>query len=187
MQQHLLASAPTTPTALGEVSSPGIYAWWDSFGALTPFYPASFPPVDATKPIYVGIARTGLNERGLGMHLASTRMSTVRRSLAALLFEELGLLAGLTVSGKGKFSLAPVQEKRLTEWMLEHLTVTWVVHVAPQDVEKQIVGDLLAPFNDIYAHPGPYWQHMRALRSEVSARAAVRLQSATSGSPINSL
>lgn len=160
---------------LGSVPQAGLYAWWDLSGSLTPFYPATFPQVDTSMPLYVGIAKTGIDERGVGMHLESTRVSTVRRTLVALLQDHLELLPGVTVNGKGKFSLAVQYEQRLTAWMLENLRVTWATHEWPETVERQIIQDLLPPFNDIHAHAGDYWRHMRSLRSDLCRAAALML------------
>lgn len=72
---------------------------------MTPVWPMGFPAVVISRPLYVGIARTTLAVRGSEMHLKTTRMSTLRRSLVALLVDELKL-RGQIVPGPGqKFGL----------------------------------------------------------------------------------
>lgn len=164
----LLAATPVPPADLGQVKQTGLYAWWDLTGSLAPHFPVGFPRVDAGRPLYIGLAeRQSLGDRGLLMHLKSTRMSTLRRSLAALLWEELDLLPGVIDKGAGKFTVAPAQEQQLTGWMLANLRVTWVTHHDPGTVEEQIVRAVLPPLNDRFAHHGGYYKPMSDLRIEL--------------------
>lgn len=166
VRDALLTATPTPPADLGRVAQTGLYAWWDLAGTLAPRFPIGFPDVDARRPLYIGLAeRQTLGARGLLMHLKTTRMSTLRRSLAALLWKELDLLPGITDRGAGKFSIAPAQEQHLTEWMLTNLRVTWVTHDSPGTVEKPIIFDVLPPFNDRFAHHGGYYKAMSDLRN----------------------
>lgn len=156
--------------ALGSEPSTGIYAWWDLDAALANQYPAGFPPVDAAHPLYIGIAeRQGLAARGLKMHLKRTRMSGLRRSLAALLRDELARSSKVVAARGGMFGLTPAADVELTNWMLQHLRVTWVTHPAPSAVERDIVGAELPPLNYDHATHGPYAAHMRALRAGLRA------------------
>ncbi len=96
VRDRLLQMTPVCPqNALG-VAENAVYAWWDLSGSLSELWPADFPAVDTRRPLYVGDAPSGLESRIIGMHLATTRMSGLRRSLAALLQEELELLPGIT-------------------------------------------------------------------------------------------
>ena len=71
---------------------PGLYAFygddqaWSELGLRSAF---------AGQPLYVGKAERSLNGRYVGTHFAAgkTGSSTVRRSLAALLVDTLGLVA----------------------------------------------------------------------------------------------
>lgn len=164
------------PRHVEGVSQTGLYAWWDTAGALLLKYPDGFPSVDSNRPLYVGVAaKQSIAARGLGMHLEATRMSTLRRSLAALLYEDLDLLPGVEVQRRGKFKLAPAHEDRLTAWMLRHLTFSWVIHLEPRRVEREIVADLLPPFNDHFAHGGEYWRWMSTIRSDLREKAGARV------------
>lgn len=82
VQQALITAMPTCPQDLKDVAEPGVYAWWDPNDALAAFWPEGFPQVDPTQPLYVVIAKTTLTERAVQMHLKTTRMSTIRRSLS---------------------------------------------------------------------------------------------------------
>jgi hypothetical protein len=108
------------------------------------------------------------------MHLRSTRFSGLRRTLAALLLEELQLLPGVTATKGLKFSLSEPYESRLTQWMLSNLTVTWVVHHDPASIEAEIIRELVPPLNGTFAHSGPYWSHTAQLRSDTHAAALAR-------------
>jgi len=88
-----------------------------SYEALRPFYPEKFPQVNIHGPLYVGIAeKQSLADRGLLMHLKRTRMSSLRRSLAALLCDELDLRGAVIPAPKGKFCLPPSHELSLIEF-----------------------------------------------------------------------
>ena len=131
--------------------------------------------MDASRPLYVGEARITLAPRSTRMHLKQTRMSTLRRSLASLLVDELDLVPGARLAGgrqHTKFSLASAGEARLTAWMLEHLTVSIAEHPAPGLVEGAVIATIVPPLNDRFAHHGPYWRRMAHLRADLIARIA---------------
>ena len=67
------------------------------------------------------------------------------------------------------FGLTPAADAALTEWMLEHLLVTWVAHPEPSAIERSIVGAELPPLNYDHATHGPYAACMRALRADLRA------------------
>ena len=166
----MLAATPVSPLALVKVPQTGVYAWWDLDGALTAHYPRDFPSVRPNRPLYIGLAaRQGLASRGLDMHLKRTRVSGLRRSLSALLWNELDLVAGVLPARGGMFGLTKDVEPRLTEWMLDHLFVTWVIHDAPGEVESDIISEELPPLNYDHATHGPYAAHMRKLRAKLRA------------------
>lgn len=176
VRAELLAAPLQPPTALGNEPSTGVYAWWDSGAALAGRFPSDFPRVDPARPLYIGIAeRQGLDARGLKMHLKRTRMSGLRRSLAALLRDELELSSQVVAARGGMFGLTPAANAALTDWMLRHLSVTWVVHPKPSDVEGSIVGFELPPLNYDHATHGPYAARMRALRADTRSQAPGQL------------
>lgn len=175
VRDELLLRQPVAPDEAATASQIGIYAWYDSQGALKDLYPSDFPPVDTTLPLYVGVAaKDTLAARIVGTHMVNTRRSGLRRSLAALLHQELGLTAGVVPYPKGKFDLAPKSEAELTEWIRENgLGVTWVAHEEPMLVEKSIIRALLSPLNFTYATDSPYRGHMKRLRSALRSTALV--------------
>jgi hypothetical protein len=172
-RDDLLGATPDSPLALSVITRPGVYAWWDLEGALTSFWPVAFPPVDTAVPLYVGIAaKQNLSARVGDMHLANTRRSGLRRSLAPLLSESLDLMRGAVRHPRGgKFGLERAQEASLTNWMLANLRMTWVVHAESGAVEKSILRDLRPPLNDVHATGSPYRVPMRALRAAFRASA----------------
>lgn len=101
-------------------------------------------PAFDDQPRYVGKAEKSLNGRDVGTHFATgkTGSSTVRRSLAALLVAQLGLVAVprnlVRPDGSANFSLEPPGDERLSRWMEERLQLaTWVKpqHVLLDKVE----------------------------------------------------
>lgn len=108
------------------------------------------------------------------MHLKRTRVSGLRRNLVTLLADSLDLHDGIVAHPNRKFSLRPVEEARLSDWMNEHLRLTWVVHPSPGDVERAIVDHLLPPLNSDFAHRGAYWKHTDRLRQSIHAAALER-------------
>ncbi|MFL4477937.1 GIY-YIG nuclease family protein [Paeniglutamicibacter sp. ORCA_105] len=167
-------ATPASPLTLSSIDKPGVYAWWDPKGALARFWPTGFPQVDPAKPLYVGIARTTLAERAGKMHLEKTRISTIRRSLVALLVDDLLVLPEIVVDPRRrtKFSLAPAAEQLLTNWMITHLQTTWVLHPTPEDVEKDIIKKIAPPLNYAHATKGPYAKPLQAHRDQLLTRVA---------------
>jgi len=164
----LLEVAPSHPSAMAAESATGIYAWWDTAASLARFYPSDFPPVQFHRPLYIGIAeRQGLDSRGARMHLKRTRMSGLRRSLAALLRDDLLLSREVIPARGGMYGLTSDGDQRLTDWMLANLQVSWVVHDHPSTVEPAIIGAEFPPLNYDHATTGPYAAKMRALRSSM--------------------
>jgi hypothetical protein len=159
---------PVSPTALAQVPSSGIYAWWGSVS-----WPEGFPQVDAAKPLYVGIAASqSLGERVSKNHLRRTRSSALRRTLTGLLLDTASLRGHVVVTDPtqpAKFGLDATGEAALTRWMLENLRVTWVTLAAPGEDEKAIIGELLPPLNDTHAAWSPYRATVAALRAAASA------------------
>jgi hypothetical protein len=102
-------------------------------------------------------------------HLARTRGSGLRRSLAAVLVDELELRSLVVPGPSGKFGLPPGVEPRLTEWMLAHLQVTWVPLEAPGAEEEAIIRELLPVLNHEHATGSPYRAILARMRSELRA------------------
>jgi len=108
------------------------------------------------QPSCVGKAEKSLNGRDVGTHFATgkTGSSTVRRSLAALLAEELELIAVprnlRKPDGSANFALEHAGDARLSTWMEQRLRLaTWVKpeQATLEDVETAFVRRLRPPLN----------------------------------------
>ncbi len=109
---------------------PGLYAFYGDDRAWAQL---RLRPAFDGQPLYVGKAERSLNGRDVGTHFAvgKTGSSTVRRSLAALLVDELALVAVprnlAKPDGSANFGLGAESEDRLSSWMGQRLSVsTWI-------------------------------------------------------------
>jgi hypothetical protein len=132
---------------------PGLYAVYGTSAAwvelgLQPSYPDT--------PLYVGKAEDSLACRDMRTHFTTGRTgsSTLRRSLAALLRNELDLRAIPRNMAKpshfANFAVAPDGDARLTAWMHDRLTIAfWQKETGCEldDVETSIIGIWLPPLN----------------------------------------
>jgi hypothetical protein len=119
-------------------SSAGIYAWHGDEAACE-LVTKRLGPV-LLSPLYFGWTSTALNTRIDRHHLRNTKASTFRRSLAALLWDELELRC------PAPNTIDPVSESRLTEWMREHLSVT-IVPIADRSNLARIEADVRDALN----------------------------------------
>ena len=132
---------------------PGLYAFsgdevaWRQLG-LTPAF--------RDQPLYVGKAEKSLSGRDVGTHFATgkTGSSTVRRSLAALLVDDLHLVAVprnlAKPDGSANFARASASDRRLSEWMDARLTLaTWVTPDGAEldEIETLVLRQLQPPLN----------------------------------------
>jgi hypothetical protein len=132
---------------------PGLYAFYGDDHAWSGL---GLNPTFEGQPLYVGKAERSLNGRDVGTHFAAgkTGSSTVRRSLAALLVEELALVAVprnlAKPDGSANFGLDAASEVRLSIWMEQRLSLaTWS---KPEDaildeIETAVVRSLRPPLN----------------------------------------
>lgn len=112
----LLASPVTTDVAQAVAPrQPGVYAWWARPGVLAGISGGAHP-AEAVELIYVGIARSSptshatLRSRVVGNHIrGTTGQSTLRRSLASLLWQSAGWRSTFT----DRPMLVPADEQRL--------------------------------------------------------------------------
>ncbi|WP_439028790.1 GIY-YIG nuclease family protein [Gordonia terrae] len=165
---QLLTGPRRTPdVTASEAAGTGVYAWWGS--EYLP-WPPDFPPTSITIPLYVGLAAPQtVGKRIAKNHLSSTRRSALRRSLTALLVDDLKLRPHVErLQAPGKFTLAPLGERALTEWMREHLSVSWLATNRPGPVEAAVIAELLPPLNDVHATGSPYRKGLRELRARIS-------------------
>ena len=135
----------------------GIYGWWFRDGP-------PMVPLEGTvekhgyRLLYVGIAprrpskdgsvsNSTLRQRLAGNHLGgSLSSSTVRRTLAALLQDELGLQVGRRPSGK--LAMSKDDKCKLTGWMADHAALSLMVLLTPWQIEDALLqSDLPLPLN----------------------------------------
>lgn len=131
----------------------GLYAFYGDGRAWSELQLA--PAFDG-QPLYVGKAEKSLNGRDVGTHFATgkTGSSTVRRSLAALLSDELDLVPVprnlAKPDGSANFAIDEAGDARLSAWMEHRLFLaTWVKPdgVFLDDVETAVVRRLRPPLN----------------------------------------
>ncbi len=132
---------------------PGLYA---VYGTERAWIALNLQPTSADGPLYVGKAEDSLVRRDMRTHFSTgkTGSSTLRRSLAALLRNELDLRAVPRNTAKpdhfANFALAPDGDARLTAWMHAELTIAFW-QKAPgyelDDVEKHVVARWSPPLN----------------------------------------
>ena len=132
---------------------PGLYAF---YGDEVAWKELSLAPAFEGQPLYVGKAEKSLNGRDVGTHFATgkTGSSTIRRSLAALLADDLHLVAVprnlAKPDGSANFALEAASDQRLSEWMDARLTLaTWVKPdgAALDEIETLAVRQLQPPLN----------------------------------------
>jgi hypothetical protein len=164
-----LSAAPTLIPQEG-----GVYAWW--FSKAPPAVSVEKTAVhDGRHLLYVGIAPRkpsaagSVSSRNL-RHRLSTHCrgpiasSTLRRTLAVLLAQDLGLSVTRTTSLKLK--MPREQETRLTEWMHENAQVVWLTCPAPWEVEDHLIKGTRLPLN-IRGSTDPFAKELSKLRSAV--------------------
>jgi hypothetical protein len=152
---------------VGEVAArprPGVYAWFLD-------EPTALPgvPDQGEDPIYVGMT-SNLRERGDETHFSDegTGFSTLRRSLGALLKDELRLQARPRGTGASRqnylcYRFEPAGDARLTAWMQRHLRVAVAEHADPDAIEGDLI-QLAEPPLNLNRWPNPYRADIMALR-----------------------
>ena len=139
--------------------TPGLYAWHgDEIARELVGNLNTSPPVG---PLYVGRINATLQLRTGRNRTRNTKASSLRCSLAAMLWDELELrcVAAQTID--------PVGSLRLTDWMLEHLSVA-IAPVASKSViaslEEEMLRRLDPPLNLTKVGWSPGRTQLRRLR-----------------------
>jgi hypothetical protein len=141
--------AGAVPDAPGLYAIYGSKATWRQLGL-------GGPPDD--RPLYVGKAEASLVSRDLNTHFRTGRTghSSPRRSLAALLAEDLQLIAiprrphAPEAERWANYALAPAGDARLTDWMRRRLKLAVWSDPAPLalgELETAILGHFAPPLN----------------------------------------
>jgi hypothetical protein len=123
----------------------GIYGWWFD-DALSEVPREGTLMHEGRHLLYVGIAPSGargtsglrtLRDRLKNHCCGPLAQSTLRRTLTALLGEELGLAVYRLPNGKLALSLA--DEAKLSLWMTKHLRVAWMLNPTPWELETTLI------------------------------------------------
>jgi hypothetical protein len=127
----------------------GLYAWWQSAGALPGFHGTPHPEDSGFELLYVGTApkdatsKSNLRRRLGNHHRAAIGSSTFRLDLTAFLWQVQGWRPGWTDRPK----LPDDDIAALAEWQRKHLHVQWVEVPKPWDAEKAVVHTMHPPLN----------------------------------------
>jgi len=133
--------------------------------------PAALPivPNQGRTPLYVGMT-SNLRARGDETHFSDggSGFSTLRRSLGALLKENLDLKARPRGTGASKqnfrcYCFDEGGETRLTAWMREHLRIAVAEHPDPDGIETELIRLARPPLN-LNKWPNPHRAEIMALR-----------------------
>lgn len=162
------------PVSIGHAVSalpaaPGLYAWWAAPSVLSAF-PGPMNSFDSgLRLLYVGITARPLRTRIRQEHLKTTRRSTLRRALAALLMvaEQYRTMP----ADRGNVVLVPEDEARLTRWMNEHLFLTWSEASEPRPLEEALIVELAPPLNTERAPTSAQRAMLEATRADYRASA----------------
>ena len=155
--------------------APGLYAFYGDEQAWSDL---DLSPAFDDQPLYVGKAEKSLNGRDVGTHFSTgkTGSSTVRRSLAALLVEELDLVAVprnlARPDGSANYSLDPAGDERLSVWMEQRLVLaTWAKpdDIVLDEVETAVLQRLRPPLNlDKVGEPRDRLRRARSVMASAS-------------------
>lgn len=141
--ESLSAAPRSLPGAVASLpNSAGLYAWWAPPEVLPPFPGPANSADPGRRLLYLGRA-TVLRSRIGSHHLRRSGSSTLRRTLAGLLMPT----EGYRTTWTDRVVLVPEDERRLTEWMHEHLSLTWAVHPDPRATEDELISRWGPPLN----------------------------------------
>jgi hypothetical protein len=157
-----------TRASISEVKSSyrsGIYAIYLRHGSRLEGFP---PGKDGL--IYIG-GTSNLAKREYDNHFNSkkTRISTLRRSLGAILKQELKLVAiprspGPSETNVRNYKFLPDGEERLTKWMKTNLEVGNCVVLEDYETIEDLVINTLEPVLNLTGWNNPYREDIKALR-----------------------
>lgn len=158
----------------GAPAKPGFYAWWLANEKALPAVPTAPHPTDRALGLaYLGIAPNAassaatIRSRMLGNHLGNALgSSTLRRGLAALLWQEQGWQPFM--KGK-KPAFQPKDNAALTRWMEANLRVSWCHVEQPWKYEPTLIDEMRPPLNSDHNHGHPFYPTLRAARKQLMA------------------
>jgi hypothetical protein len=159
----------------------GVYAWYfksippsvpiancERFGDLTLLYAGISP----RRPSSDGksVSQQKLRNRIRSHYKGNASSSTLRLTLGCLLAETLSIR--LQKTGSSNRLTFGNGESRLSAWMQEHATVTWMCHSEPWDFEKELIKYICLPLNLHGNSQREFYKKLTAIRR--GAREAAR-------------
>jgi hypothetical protein len=172
--QQATADLLTTPNALSSAvaalpGTAGLYAWWAPPEVLAPFHGLTNSGDGGQRLLYVGKAKR-LRSRIASNHLRDSGRSTLRRTLAGLLMPT----EAYRTTWTDRVVLVPEDERRLTDWMHRHLTLTWSERPDPVPLETALISRLRPPLNIDGAEHGTALDRVKQARAGYYASAGPR-------------
>ncbi|MGJ3236295.1 GIY-YIG nuclease family protein [Marivirga sp.] len=153
--------------------SPGVYAF---FFKGTKFPISNYSP-SKTEIIYLGKTQSSGISRVLNTHFGTgkTGSSTVRRTLGALLREELNLIPiprnnSDKIKNRLSFKFDDSSEQKLTEWMEKHLLISFhplEISDVPK-IEKDLINQLKPVLNIEGNSYGQFYIYLKSIRKDCS-------------------
>lgn len=156
--------------------SPDIYAFFSRATDNTESF-----PFESEELIYIGKTESSQQKRDANTHFKSgkTGSSTVRRSIGAILIQELNLKPvprNQSDFKKGRtsaYKFDDASEERLTEWIRKHISMTFFefqgIKEELNSLETAIISKLVPPLN-ISKNPGnPFKTDLQKLRKNCAA------------------
>jgi len=147
-------------------SAPGVYAWFLDDAHVLPSLPDQ-----GRDPIYVGLSSDlAIREYNTHFKAGQSGFSTMRRSLGALLKDELHLRAqprgtGASATNYRNYRFDDAGEAVLSGWMREHLRVAVHPCVDPDEIETDLIALACPPLN-LTKWANPHAAEIKALRKE---------------------
>ena len=131
------------------------------------------PSVEGLELLYIGSAEDLRTRVGRNHLRGPTGSSTLRRALAALLMRSEGYTTRWTTD-----RVVPIDadEARLSEWMRQHLRVTWAAHPNPEAVKTTVIQELGSPLNQRDNQSHPLYETVKAARAAYRASAGPQPQ-----------
>lgn len=149
-------------------AEPGFYSCWAEPTSLPTEVPRDPHPETGRALLYVGIAPASATSQGnlarcLRIHTkGAIGSSTLRRGLAALLYEDFGWrpIWASTRPGLENRDLAA-----LSEWQSENLAVQWCVCKEPWVIEPAVIAAMKPPINLDHNRGHDFYETMSTRRS----------------------
>ena len=165
-----LHSRACTPSLVAAINQPGIYAI-----SLAPS--SVLPGIMAGKDglLYIGMTSATLDARSHFRH-SHSGFSTFRRSLGALLKDELGLTAiprgaGASASNFRNYRFSDIGEQALTGWMNRNLLMAQAAVAANvAELEMRLIAELKPPLN-LTGWSNPQRATLKTLRAQCADEA----------------